>query len=92
MADIFKEFEDEFLKFDNVNNKMSQRADLHAFMLLDKLVPGRSDIVSGAEHDEIFLGISPEDLIKVATKDQLLDLHRCGVMHNNQFDSLTMFA
>ena len=46
---------DEFLKFDRVENKRSQRSDLHAFLLLDELFPCDSDIVNHAEHDQIWL-------------------------------------
>lgn len=89
---MFDEFEDEFLKFDRVENKLSQRPDLHAFLLLDKLVPGVHDMVSAAEHDEFYLEVSPAELLKVATKEQLRDLHRCGVRYDDSYDSLCMFA
>jgi hypothetical protein len=78
---MFNEFEDEFLKFDLVKEKFSSRPDIHAFILLDRLLPGTRDMVAGADHDEIYLGIEPEELLKVATKEQLQDLHRCGVRH-----------
>ena len=89
---IFEEFEDEFLKFDRVpeSDRLSNRPDLHAFMLLDRLVPGNKDMVAGAQHDEIYLSPDPEELLKVATKEQLRDLHRCGVRCN--YDGLQMFA
>ncbi len=92
MADLFKEFETEFLKFDRIETKLSQRPDLHAFLLLDKLVPGTEDMVSYATYDEINLSVEPKDLAKVATEDQLRDLHRCGVRHNTGFDTLEMFT
>jgi flagellar motor switch protein FliG len=92
MSGIFDEFDDdEFLEFEHVAEKLSNRADLHAFILLDKLLPSERDIdiIGGADHDEIYLSIEPEELLKVATKDQLLDLHRCGVRDNN---GLCMFV
>lgn len=81
---------DEFLKFDRVENKRSKRPDLHAFLLLDELLPDDRDIVAAAEHDEIFLAPSPEDLARVATKEQIVELIRCGVRMSE--DSLAMFA
>ena len=87
---VFDEFEDEFLKFERVKEKFSHRPDLHAFILLDKLLPGKSDIVAGANHDEIYLGPSPEELLKVASKDQLRDLVRCGVREGDS--GLCMFV
>lgn len=89
---MFDEFEDDFLKFEDVKEKLSNRPDLHAFILLDKLVPGKNDLISAAEHDEYYLSINPEELAKVATKDQLRDLHRCGIRHDDSNDSLCMFA
>jgi hypothetical protein len=87
---MFDEFKDEFLKFERVKDKLSQRPDLHAFILLDKLLPGTGDMVAGADHDEIYLSPDPEELAKVATKDQLRDLHRCGVRADG--NGLCMFA
>ncbi len=83
---------DEFLKFDRVKNKTSNRADLHAFNLLDKLVPSKRDIVSAAEHDEIWLSISPAELSRVATEDQIIELIRCGVRYDSSCDALAMFV
>ncbi len=82
----------EFLKFERVENKRSKRPDFHAFLLLDELVPdprGR-DMVSGAEHDQIWLQPEPEDLLEAATLQQLIDLHRCGVRCDEY--GLCMFA
>ena len=86
---MFDEFEDEFLKFERIAEKFSSRPDLHAFILLDKLLPGDRDMVAAAEHDEIYLSPEPKELLKVATKDQLRDLHRCGVRDDN---GLCMFT
>lgn len=87
---MFDEFEGEFLKFDRIKERLSDRPDLHAFILLDKLVPGKTDMIAAAEHDEIYLEIDPDELAKVATKDQLRDLHRCGVRADD--NGLCMFA
>ena len=83
---------DEFLKFDRVQNKMSQRADLHAFLLLDKLMPGDCDMVCSAEHDEIWLDVRPEDLEKVITEEQIVELIRCGVRFESDTESFAMFV
>ena len=92
MEDLFEKFEIDFLTFDKVENKRSLRPDLYAFLLLDALVPGTDDMVSFACHDEIYLSIEPEALSKVATEDQLRELHRCGVRHDTDNDSLTLFT
>ena len=89
---MFDEFEDEFLKFERISEKLSNRPDIHAFILLDKLLPGKFDMVAAAEHDQIYLEPSPEELLKVATKDQLRDLHRCGVRYSEDTNSLAMFT
>jgi len=90
--DIFEKFEDEFVKFENVENKLSNRPDLHAFLLLESLVPGTTDMVSAAEHDQIYLDVDVEELAEKATEDQLRDLSRCGVMHSGEYDCLMMFV
>ena len=71
--------EGEYLKFKNIECKLATRPDLHAFILLDRLVPSNYDIVACAEHDEIWLDVEPDTLAKVATEEDIRDLVRCGV-------------
>lgn len=93
LRDRFEQYSDEFLKFDRIPIKTSQRPDLHAFNLLDKLLPGKSgDMVCHAEHDEIFLDVDPEELAKAATDDQIMELVRCGVRYDSSTDSVAMFT
>ena len=79
-------------KFDRVEVKLSSRPDIHAFILLNQLVPGKTDIIDGSEHDEIYLGVDVEELRKAATRDQLIDLCRCGIRFNDDYDCLAMFV
>ena len=89
---LFELYEPESHKFENVENKRSQRPDLHAFLLLDELWPGNRDIVSSAEHDEIYLGVTPDALAEVATPEIVRELRRCGVRYDRGTDSLMMFV
>ncbi len=66
------------------------RADLSAFMLLNRLVPEGGDIVAGAEHDKIWLGVNLEKLAAVATEADVENLVAWGVFIDE--DSLAMFA
>ena len=93
--DLEKVFEDksddEILEFTRVANKLHPRRDICAFLLLDKLVPQvEIDIVSGADHDEIYLETDVDDLAKVATEEDITTLLRCGVRLDD--DGLMMFA
>lgn len=80
----------EHLEFDRIKNKFSQRPDLHAFILLDKILPSDHDIISCAEHDEIYLNPNLEELAAVITEEQILELVRCGV--NFEREGLQMFV
>ncbi len=81
---------DEFLKFEKVANKRSQRPDLHAFLLLDELFPGNRSLVVSASHDEIFLDVNDAQ-VETLTDEQILELSWCGVRH--AFDGgLCMFV
>lgn len=92
LSERFEKFEDEFVHFERVENKMSSRPDLHAFLLLDKLQPGTRDMISSSEHDEVWLDIDCNKLAAVITDDQVLELVRCGIRHDGVFDSLCMFS
>ncbi len=73
---------EEFLKFEKVQNKRSKRPDLHAFLMLDDLFPGTSDLVSSASHDEIWLDVD-DDQVETLTDEQILELSWCGVRHDS---------
>lgn len=90
-----KHEENEYLKFDSIPAvlRKTKRPDLHAFMLLDRLVPGESDIVSAAEHDEFYMSVGVEELEKSKiTDEQVLELVRCGVRYASEYGCLAMFA
>jgi len=92
LQELFEKHDDEYGEFDRVSPKRSGRHDLHAFLLLDELLPGTDRIVSAAEHDEIFLSVDLEDLAKSSiTEAQVIELIRCRVRMSS-FDSLCMFV
>lgn len=90
LCERFEMYTDEFLKFDRVRCKVNKRPDLHAFILLDSLVPGKIDMISAAEHDEIFLDVDIEKLNDVITDEQIIELIRCGVRCSDE--GLCMFV
>ena len=87
----FEKHSDDYIKFDRVDSKRSQRPDLHAFLLLAELFPSTSDIVSGAGHDEIWLSPTGKQ-IETLTDVQILELVRCGVRYDSDHESLCMFV
>jgi len=83
--------ESKFDEFEKIKNKHSNRPDLHALIMLDKLFDSACDMISCAEHDEVFLDISTED-IATLTKEQVYELVACGVYYSSDVDSLHMFV
>lgn len=97
MIDLEQAFEaasDEFIKFERIENPLHRRPDICAFLKLDQLVPTDNvrDMVCAAEHDEFFLDVEPEKLAAVATQEDIVYLHRCGVRYDTSTDSLAMFT
>lgn len=92
----------EFLKFDRIKNPRHPRPDICAFLMLHDAVDepnprakgGYGDMVSGAEHDVIFLRTNAEKLAAVATEELLRDLVRCGVRLSDEYGDyhLEMYA
>ena len=94
MAVFNDENTDEFLKFERVpsERRKSNRPDLHAFIVLDSLVPSTTDIVCAAEHDEIYLGVDINALAEVVDEQTAIDLVRCGVRLDEYDEGLCMFV
>jgi len=88
-----KHSDDEYIEFTRLPKdlRVSSRKDLCGFILLDKLVPGKFEIVSSAEHDKIWLGVEIDDLAGVATEEDVKNLLRCGVRMDSSVESLAMF-
>jgi len=88
----FEQFENDYIKFEKMENKLHSRPDICAFLLLDRLVPGNRDIVSAAEHDEIYLDVDCELLAAAASDEDIRTLVRCGVRYDSDVESLAMFV
>lgn len=89
---LFDKHKDAFLQFKDIANPRSRRADLHAFLLLDELTPGKANMIADAEHDYIWLGVDVDELLAVITEDHVIELTRCGVMYDDDTDFLFMYA
>ena len=92
IKDFFDEHENEHGKFDKIETPPSDRPDLCAFLLLDKIVPGSYDIICGAEHDIFWLSVSPEEFCNSCSESDLIYLIRCGVFYDEDVDSFAMFT
>jgi len=90
IRECFEKHTDEFLKFERVKNKRSNRQDLHVFILLDELFPSDKCIIDSAEHDEIFVNLEDNQLEKL-TEEQIIELIRCGARYDYFNNSLAMF-
>lgn len=93
LKNLFEKHGDSSSNFEEIDSSMrkSKRADLHAFLLLDSILPGNNDIVAASEHDIIYLGVELEEFAKVATENIILDLIRCGVFIDDDTE-LAMFT
>lgn len=93
LKETFDKYEKEFLEFDRIENKLNDRPDIHAFLLLDKLFPSKGrDIISAAEHDMFYLDIDCEVLAENITEADVLDLVRCGIFYDDETDGLAMYT
>ncbi len=92
MKELFDKHEDEYLCFEGVENKLSNRPDIHAFILLDKIQPKGRDMVSAADHDEIYLDTDVEEFAMIATESQVVELIRCGLRFDEGIESFCMFV
>ncbi len=75
----FEKHDDEYLKFERIENPRHPRPDLCAFLMLHDLVPRGMDMVASASHDEITLDTDIEALAGVVTDETVRDLRRCGI-------------
>lgn len=88
IIELFKKYQEEYyLK----TNQWAMPSDLFAFNLLHRIHPTMKSIIAGAEHDQIWLSTSLEDLVD-STPGDIMTLVKCGVMYDEETESLFMFA
>lgn len=93
LRNLMEKHESEYCKFEHVEKRLHSRPDLHAFLMLDQLVPSTKDMIAGAEHDKIYLEVRPSELEESSiTENQVIDLIRCGVFYDTEYDCFAMFA
>lgn len=84
--------DDDYGAFGLVENRRSDRPDLHAFMLLDELFPDSNRcMISSASHDEVWLDVSLEK-VETLTDEQITELVRCGLLYDYEHCCLMMFV
>lgn len=83
---LFKKHEEEGGKFEMVENRWSNRPDLHSFIVLDKLFPGCINIIAQKEHDTVWLDV-PEENINKIPEEKVIELVRCGVYYDHNEDT-----
>ncbi len=88
---LFEQHNDEFLEFDCIPeaDRRHPRPDLCAFIYLHEKLGGEHDVISAAEHDEIYLEFENLNLL---TSEDVLYIHRCGVRYDEETESLCMFV
>lgn len=79
-------------KFDDIQNKRSTSADLHAFLLLQELCPCECNIISGAEHDRFYIATDVSLLQETITQEQVNELFACGIMYDSDACCLSKYA
>lgn len=91
--EIWNLHDEEYHDFKSVKNPPCESSDLSAFMLIHKfMISKEADVITSAEHDEIYLpSIDDLDLEKI-TEDDIISLIRCGVRYDQNYECLSMFV
>jgi len=91
VEEMFNKFEDEYFKFEDVENKRSEAGDIHAMLLLQEVLPCDGRMISAAEHDQIWFNVAVEKLEGLLTEGHVKELMACGVFYDDDVESLSMF-
>lgn len=95
MHERWEAVNDDFIEFENIpeSERPFSSPDLCAWALLDRKFPTdcKADMVSSAEHDQIWLRIKRHEIAQL-TDDDILYLTRCGVMYDDDVEVLSMFV
>jgi hypothetical protein len=90
---LFEDLEDdEYIKFERIESPLHPRPDICAFLLLHTLCPGHRSMVTGVDHDIIWLETDIDELNDAASEEDIVTLLRCGVHYDTEYDCLALFV
>ena len=89
--DRFEKYANEHCKFELVENKKSQCADIHAFILINEIFKPKHDIIVATDYYGYFLNLDEDDL-SILTDEQIIELLRCGFSYDTNGGSLYKFV
>lgn len=92
LIELFEKHEDKYLEDEYIKYTVTQRRDLHAFLIIDQLCPGEKDLISAAEHDTYYISVELEELAKNITEDHVIELIACGVLYESEYQCLRFNA
>lgn len=90
LIELFDKHDDLYFKIEEGKTPPAN-PHLHAFNLLQTLLPRQSDVLSFVEHDIIYLAHDLEELASVITEEQVIELIRCGLHYTSSHDCLSAF-
>lgn len=79
VRELFEKHDEEFCRFERIENPKCKRPDLYAMTILDRLCPGEGDLIVRTDFDSFTFSISVDQLEGVATEEDIITLIRCGV-------------
>lgn len=93
LADLFAQ-DEAFGTFADVAGQRSPYRDLHAMLLLAELQPRERPfrMLSDAGYGKVWFCTNFGELAKIITKEQVVELRRCGVWYDCDRGSLAMFV
>jgi len=84
LIDFLEENNDsDFCKFEKIKNPLFKQSDLQALFIFNQILPEHGDFICSTNHYGIFFSVSPKDISKKASKEQILDLLRCGISYDS---------
>lgn len=80
---------DELLQIfeENENEYGEDRNLLKGLNYLNNLIPSNY-LIDGADHDVVYLNVNLDDLAEVATKEDIVQLLRYGIIWSDEYDCL----
>lgn len=88
LEEIFEKYHHEDCEFGNIPNPKHVRPDICAMLMIDEIQSRndsqrRTGMISWAGHDKIHFDVNVVEFSEVVTKNEVIDLIRCGVFLEN---------
>jgi hypothetical protein len=91
IEEMFKEHDSEFLDYGKHSHLRDVKTQWFIMNMLNNVTPNR-DLIIASSRDYIWFATKPETFMECFNQREIVDMIRCGLMYDSEYECLAIFS